>query len=266
MQGETSGQYSIGNVYTLSVDDIQPNANQPRRTFEKEPLEALKLSIAREGLLQPIAVLRGDNGKWVIAAGERRYRAVVELGLKTICARIVEGNLDDLALMENMIREDLNPMERALAMNNYLVSHKISQKKLSILLGIARNSISEILSLNKLPQEIQDVIIKDKRYSLHNMRIIARIRDQQEQKNKFEKLRAKIEGTQVESSEEEQKKKIFKAEVKRKRIEKITIEIKHLQNSFSRQELKQLKPQIHSLYEQLKALLYKVEDDLYIKD
>ncbi|MBQ7617861.1 MAG: ParB/RepB/Spo0J family partition protein [Desulfovibrio sp.] len=262
MADDQASFYQVGKVYDLPLCDIQPNPNQPRRSFEKDALEALKLSIAREGLLQPIAVLQGENGKWLIAAGERRFRAVQELGWPSVSARIVEGNVDDLAIMENMIREDLNPMERSLAMSSYLSKHKISRKKLSVILGIARNSISEILSLKKLPQDIQDIIIKDKRYSLHNMRIIARIRDPKEQRAKFEKLQAKIEGKEINITEEKE----FKPDIKKKRIEKITMEIKHIQQSFNKQQLKQIKPQIISLYEQLQALLYKVGDDLFVKD
>ncbi len=258
-------EYITGQIYDLPVELIIPNPAQPRKTFEKEPLDALKLSIEREGLLQPVAVLKSMDGKFIIAAGERRYRACCELGWKTVPARVVDGNLDDLALMENMIREDLNPMERARAMARYLDEHKMSRKKLSTVLGIARNSISEILSLNKLPLYIQDIIIADKRYSLHNMRIIARIRDSEEQRAKFDRLRSKIEKNEKTTIESQPSKK-FNAHIKRERLKKIVKEVKHLQISFTKQELSQLKPQILELYEQLKGLLYKVEDDIFVRD
>ena len=167
--------------------------------------------------------------------------------------------------MENMIREDLNPMERAKAMQHYIDQHKLSRKKLSSILGIARNSISEILSLNKLPADIQDIIIKDKRYSLHNMRVIARIRNPEEQREKFEKLRAKIEQREVQKPKKPSK-PVFDVNNKRKRLERILIEIKHLQTRFSKAELKQLKKEITNLNDQLKALRYKISDDLYVDD
>ncbi|MBQ7456243.1 MAG: ParB/RepB/Spo0J family partition protein [Desulfovibrio sp.] len=256
----------VGEIYDVAVKKIRPNPNQPRRSFEAEPLEALKLSIAREGLLQPIACVVDAHGQLIIAAGERRFRAVLDLGWETVPTRIVEGNLEDLAIMENMIREDLNPMERALAMQKYLDQHKISRKKLAVILGMARNSISEILSLNRLPQYIQDVIINDKRYSLHNMRVIARIRNEKEQKAKFEKLRAKIENLEGEDTKKTESKTPFQADVKRDRLTKMTKEVKRLQVSYSKQELKELKPQIRMLYEQLQALLYKIGDELFIEE
>lgn len=262
---EVKDTYITGQVYEIPLSDIQANPNQPRRTFDQDALEALKTSISREGLLQPIAVLQTEEGKLVIAAGERRYRAVTELGWEKISCRIVEGSLDDLALMENMIREDLNPMERALAMQSYIDHHRLSRKKLSHILGIARNSISEILSLNKLPKDIQDIIIKDKRYSLHNMRVIARIKNEEEQREKFEKLKAKIEHTELPKSEKT-KKPVFDLNNKRKRLERIVIEIKRLQNQFNKQELRQLKKEIQNLNEQLKALRYKIGDDIYVDD
>lgn len=264
MSQENMPTFNPGTVCEIALDKVKVNPNQPRRTFDREPLEALKLSIAREGLLQPIAVLCDTDGYFLLAAGERRFRAVQELGWKMIPARIVQGNIDDLAIMENMIREDLNPMERALAMQKYLTQHRLTRKKLSAILGIARNSISEILSLNRLPQDIQNVIISDRRYSLHNMRIIARIRDPEEQQYKFAKLRAKIEKTDAEISAPG--KTGFDVQVKKSRVLKITKEIKSLQNSFSRQELKQIRPQVRSLYEQIKALLYKIEDSISVPD
>ena len=215
--------------------------------------------------MQPVAVLIRDEDNFVLAAGERRFRACVELGWKTVPARIVEGNLDDLAIMENMIREDLNPMERARAMDKYVSLHKISRKKLSTVLGIARNSISEILSLNKLPYDIQEVIIADKRYSLHNMRVIARIRDKDEQRAKFERLRAKIEKNEKTTIDALPTKK-FNPAIKKQRIEKICKEIKHLQTTFTKSELVQIKPEVRELYEQLKGLLYKIEDDVYVPE
>ncbi|MCR5814651.1 MAG: ParB/RepB/Spo0J family partition protein [Desulfovibrio sp.] len=265
MSQENTQTFDPGMVCEIPLEKVKVNPNQPRRNFEKIPLEALKLSIAREGLLQPIAVLCDSDGLFLIAAGERRFRAVQELGWKTIPARIVQGNIDDLAIMENMIREDLNPMERALAMQKYLQQHRLTRKKLSAILGIARNSISEILSLNRLPQEIQDIIIADKRYSLHNMRIIARIRNPEEQRSKFAKLRAKIENTEQEKALENSPVS-FDAQVKKSRVQKITKEIKSLQNTFSRQELKQIRPQVRALYEEIKALLYKIEDSISVPD
>ena len=263
MTMDTHDAYEIGQIYEIPIESIHTNPTQPRQTFEREPLEALKLSIAREGLLQPIAVICDEANGFIIAAGERRYRAVKELGWTTIPARIVAGNIHDLAVMENMIREDLNPMERAIAMQSYLAEHKCSRKKLATILGIARNSISEVLSLNRLPKEIQEVIIKDKRYSLHNMRIIARIHDPEEQMRKFEKLRAKIEKTPPPAEPvEEDVSKNFKVEVKRDRLLKMTNEVKNLQLKYSKKQLRELRGQVVTLYEQIQALLYKIGEDV----
>ena len=256
--------YAVGQVYDIPLSQIVRNENQPRKTFDPESLEALQLSIERDGLLQPIALIKAKDGTFIIAAGERRFKAVAALGWKTIPGRIVEGNLDDLAVVENMIREDLNPMERAIAMQSYLEKHKLSRKQLANIFGIARNTISEILSLNRLPQDIQDIIIRDKHYSLHNMRVIARIRDNTEQREKFNNLRIRIEKCS-QPSKKETKKSSFILDNKRDRLKKIILEIKNLHNQFSKTELKKLQKEIVDLYDQLEALCYKIDDDIVLR-
>lgn len=257
--------YETGRLYDLPLEAISPNPGQPRRSFEPAPLEALKRSIEREGLLQPIAVLRDGNGRFLIAAGERRYRAFRELGRSTIPARIVSGDVEDLSIVENIVREDLNPMERAMAMQTFLKKHRMTKKALAATLGLAKNSVSEILSLNKLPEEIRGIVLHDKRYPLRGLRVIARTRDAAEQRERFARLRARIEGGDAPAAETGRTAD-FDEGKKRDRILKMTAELKRLYQGVSREKLKKLAPEIEGLHEQLEAIRYRICDEVRLRD
>lgn len=266
MSGAESSDYEIGQLYDLPLKAIFPNPAQPRRTFEPAPMEALKRSIEREGLLQPIAVLRDGNGRFLIAAGERRYRAFCELGRSTIPACIVSGDKEDLAIVENIVREDLNPMERAMAMQTFLQKHRMTKKALAATLGLAKNSVSEILSLNKLPEEIRSIVIHDKRYPLRGLRVIARTRDVAEQRERFARLKARIEGDETAPAETRDGKADFDAAKKRDRILKMTAELKRLYQAVPREKLRKLAPEIEDLHEQLEAIRYRICDEVRLRN
>jgi ParB family transcriptional regulator, chromosome partitioning protein len=148
-------EHIVGQQYELPIDKIITNPDQPRKIVDPVELNVLIESIRENGLLQAIAVQQQENGTYLVVAGERRYQAYKELGKKTIPARIVRGEVQDLALIENIIRSDLSAMERAMAMSEYMSRHNLKRHKpLAKLFGLAKNSISEILSLNKLDKEI----------------------------------------------------------------------------------------------------------------
>ncbi|MCR5562841.1 MAG: ParB/RepB/Spo0J family partition protein [Desulfovibrio sp.] len=258
--------YEIGRLYDLPIEAISPNPDQPRRTFEPAPMEALKRSIEREGLLQPIAVLPGGDGRFLIAAGERRYRAFCELGRSTIPACIVSGDVEDLAIVENIVREDLNPMERAMAMQTFLQKHRMTKKALAATLGLAKNSVSEILSLNKLPEEIRSIVLHDKRYPLRGLRVIARTRDAAQQRERFARLKARIDGENASDAETTGRTADFDAAKKRDRILKMTAELKRLYQAVPREKLRKLAPEIEELHEQLEAIRYRISDEIRLRD
>jgi ParB/RepB/Spo0J family partition protein len=186
-------EHIVGQQYELPIDKIITNPDQPRKIVDPVELNVLIESIRENGLLQAIAVQQQENGTYLVVAGERRYQAYKELGKKTIPARIVRGEVQDLALIENIIRSDLSAMERAMAMSEYMSRHNLKRHKpMAELFGLAKNSISEILSLNKLDKEIQEKILGKKEYPLRKLVAIARKRDTEQQQAAFAKLEAKV--------------------------------------------------------------------------
>ncbi len=149
---------STGLTSDIEISRIKPNPQQPRQNFDAKGLEELKQSIVTSGLLQPILVRRhGQN--YQIVVGERRWRASQDAGLERIPARVVEVDSDEemleLALLENVQREDLNPIELAEAFRHLQISCQLTQEEISKKVGKSRAHVANILRLLKLPDEIQ---------------------------------------------------------------------------------------------------------------
>lgn len=145
-------------VRWIAIDRIRPNPSQPRRVFEEQALGDLKQSIARDGILQPVLV-RGVNGDFELIAGERRWRAAMELGLDSIPALIRSLGEDrslELALVENLQRADLNPIETATAYRALQESLRITQEEVAERVGKNRSTVANTLRLLDLPQEIRE--------------------------------------------------------------------------------------------------------------
>lgn len=148
---------------TLRISDIEPRSDQPRKTFEREPLEQLADSIAQFGVLQPIVVRESAllQGTYEILAGERRWRAAKMAGLSEIPAVILEG--DDLkaaqvAVIENVQREDLNPIEEALAYDALIDRFGLTQEQVARQVGKSRSTIANLLRLLELPDEVLELV------------------------------------------------------------------------------------------------------------
>ena len=150
----TSGR--LPKLVELRLEAIRLNPDQPRKMFDEQGLEELASSIEQHGLLQPITVKRIPNDDlYLLVAGERRYRAVQKLGQPTITAIITDGNPDELAIIENLQREDLRPIEQAEARLRLMEKYDWSQEQLAKVVGKARNTVNEILRLAALPEDIK---------------------------------------------------------------------------------------------------------------
>lgn len=151
----TSGSSSISEV---PVSKIKANPNQPRREFAAEALNELAESIRQIGIIQPITLRKMDDGTYQIIAGERRWRASQMAGLNSIPAYIRtadDENMMQMALVENIQREDLNAIEIALAYQNLIEQYDLTQEKLSEKVGKNRATIANFLRLLKLPAQVQ---------------------------------------------------------------------------------------------------------------
>ena len=156
---------SDGSVLSLKIIDVEPNPNQPRRNFDKDALEALSNSIKTHGVVSPILVQKGKKGMYTIIAGERRWRASKLAGLKEIPCIIKDYSNEqvmEIALIENLQREDLNPIEEAEGYKNLMEAFSFTQEQISEKVGKSRSAIANALRLNNLCDEIKALVIEKK--------------------------------------------------------------------------------------------------------
>ena len=180
----TSGSSSIGEI---EIEKIFANPNQPRRDFNEEALQELADSIRELGVIQPITLRKMDDGTYQIIAGERRFRASQIAGKTTIPAYILKADDEDtmeMALIENIQREDLNPLEIALAYQQLIEQHNLSQEQLSKRVGKGRATIANFLRLLKLPATIQ-VALKEKRIDMGHAKALLSLDSHTDQINIF---------------------------------------------------------------------------------
>ena len=167
----TSGSSSIGEI---AIEKIEANPNQPRREFDEQALQELASSIKEFGVIQPITLRKTESDRYQIIAGERRFRASQLAGKRTIPAYILEANDEntmEMALIENIQREDLNAIEIALAYQQLVEQHNLSQEQLSKRVGKGRATIANFLRLLKLPAAIQ-VALKEHRIDMGHARAL----------------------------------------------------------------------------------------------
>ena len=171
---------SIGEI---EIAKIHANPNQPRRDFNEEALQELADSISELGVIQPITLRKEDDGSYMIIAGERRFRASQLAGKSTIPAYILSANEKDtmeMALIENIQREDLNPLEIALAYQQLIEQHNLSQEELSKRVGKGRATIANFLRLLKLPGNIQ-VALKERKIDMGHAKALLSLSSHAEQ-------------------------------------------------------------------------------------
>ncbi|WP_051328167.1 ParB/RepB/Spo0J family partition protein [Desulfatirhabdium butyrativorans] len=148
--------YEKGKLYDLPLDALQADPNQPRKVMDPQALAELTTSITQMGVVQPIVFRLDEAGNTVIVAGERRVAAARAAGLSTVPGIFIEGNYAEVALVENVLRQDLTPVEEAEAMQALMSQQHYTQEQLGAIVGKAQNTLSEILSINRLPAEVRD--------------------------------------------------------------------------------------------------------------
>ena len=173
---DTSEVHTQGssNLNEIDIHQIVPNPNQPRREFDEEAMEELANSIREMGIITPITLRQMPDGKYQIIAGERRWRASQKAGLKTLPAyiRTVEDeSVMEMALVENIQREDLNAIEIALAYQHLLETTGMTQAKISDRVGKSRTAVTNYMRLLKLPAQIQ-MALKDKAIDMGHARAL----------------------------------------------------------------------------------------------
>ncbi|MFA7245332.1 MAG: ParB/RepB/Spo0J family partition protein [Candidatus Magasanikbacteria bacterium] len=177
-------------VWHLNISDIVPNPEQPRKEFNEEELQSLVLSIKKHGIMQPLVVTERQEGGYELIAGERRLRAAGLAGLNTVPALVRSATQQEkleLALIENIQRHDLNPIEEAYAYARLIEEFNLTQEQAAEQLGKSRPAIANTIRLLDLPQKIQEALIKGD-ISAGKARAILSLKNEDEQLDMFESM------------------------------------------------------------------------------
>lgn len=176
-----NGSFGSEGATTVHISEIEPNKNQPRKSFDEETLRQLADSIRENGIIQPIIVRSMSNGSYQIIAGERRWRAAQIAGLSDVPVLIrddlSEEQIMQFAMIENLQRENLNPIEEALGYRELIDRHKMTQEKLARAIGKARSSIANSLGLLSMPEEVQE-LLKNGELSAGHCKALKKVKDE----------------------------------------------------------------------------------------
>ncbi len=217
---KTGGSSSISEI---ELSKIQPNPEQPRTVFEEEALEELATSIRSLGVIQPVTLREMSPDNYMIISGERRYRASLKAGLTRIPAYIKtadDENVVEMALIENIQREDLNSIEIALAYQKLIDLYGLTQERLSERVGKKRTTIANYLRLLKLPAEIQ-MGLKDKKIDMGHARALLPMENPKEQLGLYERILT--EGLSVRNVEESVRNRGAVEQKKQKKEKKVLL-------------------------------------------
>ncbi|MBE7033072.1 MAG: ParB/RepB/Spo0J family partition protein [Ruminococcaceae bacterium] len=165
LEEENLSEENLNEVKMIKTSLIEPRRDQPRKNFDREQLQALANSILEHGVIQPIIVVEGQNGYYSIIAGERRWRASKLAGLSEMPAIVRtydELQIAEVALVENLQREDLNPIEEALGYKTLMDKFSMTQDKVSERVGKSRSNIANMLRLLSLEDEIKEMLSQSK--------------------------------------------------------------------------------------------------------
>ena len=166
----------IKEVDKVDINKIEPNASQPRKNFNEDSLQELADSIKQHGLIEPLIVQKGKKGFYQIIAGERRWRASKIAGLKevpVIVKKLSEQEILEISLIENIQREDLNPIEEALTYKRLLEEFHLKQDEVAEKVSKSRVAITNSLRLLKLDERVRSMLIEDKIKSGHARALLA---------------------------------------------------------------------------------------------
>ncbi|MCF8368016.1 MAG: ParB/RepB/Spo0J family partition protein [Bacteroidales bacterium] len=182
---DISGNYVVGAIANLSLDKIEANPFQPRDRFEEVSLRELAKSIEEQGIIQPVTVRKLGYDQYQLISGERRFKAARMVGLNEIPCYIRVANdqqMLELALIENIHRKDLNPVEIAISYQRLLEECKITQEELSDKVGKDRSTITNYIRLLKLPPQVQ-LALQEEKLSMGHARAIINIEDENTQRD-----------------------------------------------------------------------------------
>ncbi len=189
--------YEKGKLYQISIIDFKPDPDQPRKVIEPDALAELAASIKKHGILQPLLFRDTEESpSLLIVSGERRYLAAQQVGLLILPAIYVEGNHAEIALVENLQRQDLTVIEEAEALQRLLSEQNYTQEQLGDILGKPRSTISESISLMRLPQGIRDDCRSDRKIAKTKLVEISRKTQERAMNTAYAKLKEQMQKDQ----------------------------------------------------------------------
>ena len=184
--------YEARTLYQVPIDLVREDPDQPRKSFDAQGLEEMVASVTKHGIIQPVIFRRGPDGTAIVVAGERRVAAARQVGLTEIPGIFIDGNAAEIALVENLQRQDLTSVEEAEALQRLMTEQQYTQEQLGGIIGKAQNTLSEILSLNKLPQGIRDDCRGDRTISKNALIVIARKKQDRSMTTAYNAYKAKL--------------------------------------------------------------------------
>lgn len=223
---ESGRRENAGGVSYIDINDIKPNTEQPRRNFDPDKISELANSITEHGIIQPL-VVRKKDGQYEIVAGERRWRASREAGLKSVPCIVREFSDEEnmlIAIIENMQREDLNPIEEAMGLEQMMKTYGMTQEEISRSVSKSRPYISNMLRLLKLPEEVR-TFVEEGKISTGHARALINVGNSEKQRKLCQMIvREGISVRQIESLAADEKKPRRKPLKKVKTAETLSIE------------------------------------------
>jgi ParB family chromosome partitioning protein len=181
--------YQKGRLHKLNPDELLPDPDQPRQALDEERLEELAASISRHGLLEPVLFRQSDEGQLYVVAGSRRLAASKRAQLRQIPAIVAEGDPVEIALVENLVRQDLTCIEESEAIDRLKERHGYSLAELSAIIGKSVPTVSEILSLTRLPEPIRNECRNDHAIARSILVEIARLSSPEEMLEFYDRYR-----------------------------------------------------------------------------
>ncbi len=190
---DSPSRIKVGTISKIALDDIETNPWQPRNSFEEEALAELSESIRKQGLIQPVTVRVMENGKYQLISGERRLRASKMAGLTMITAYVRTADdmqMMEMALMENIQREDLNPIEIALSLHRLQDECKITQEDLAVRVSKSRSAVTNYLRLLKLSAPVQAALCRNE-ITMGHARALLALEDGEQQESLMQEIISK---------------------------------------------------------------------------
>ncbi len=254
MPKKAETKYDKGKLYDIAIADLTPDPNQPRKHMDEVELEGLKESIEKQGLLQPI-LFRQDGDGLVIVSGERRYAATKDLGHKTIQGMLTDGDPMEIALIENLVREDLTPVAKAEALKKLQDEKSYEQKDLATMFGKSESTMSEILSLNSLPDKIKNECIGDHKYALRRLKRIAAVKDKKKAQAMFDEYKKQLNKTE----EDRKKGPRNDFQVEKKRLGSTKERLLKVKEKWNKKKVDNIKDELVELRDLIDEILGKEE-------